>query len=372
MMLPRLSYLSRLAAALLIAGVCLVCLNMTLVDPSLPYRHVSHVTTYVRTTTRDDARVNGSSENTGNSDHVTRTGITVAQTNKTRPVNPHDFKYVINPTTLCYRKNLTYIIYIHSAPLNFKKRQAIRQTWGSSHIHKQYRLKIVFIMGVVGNSSTMQKVGAESARYADIVMEDFEDSYRNLTYKAIAGLRWVSTYCTDVTYVIKSDDDIFIDMHALMAEMQSQKVREYGTTRLIMCNQWLRMKVIRDKNSKWYIAKSEFHEDYFPPYCSGSVFIMSLDVVCAMYEESFNTEFFWVDDYYITGILAQKINLQHRRLNDNYMLNAKVAFQKFQSDKDHILKFFHVHKITDTYRMWETLGGSPYRSIMLHNVLQRL
>jgi beta-1,3-galactosyltransferase 1 len=270
-------------------------------------------------------------------------------------VNPHDFVYLINPKDICNGNKLKYMIYVHSAPRNHKKRQTIRHTWGSRTVLVKYEMRVVFIMGVVDDKVVMDQVRLESNSYGDIVVENFLDSYRNLTYKAIAGLKWVSDNCGAVTYVIKSDDDILIDMHALMEQMNSTEVKSYGTRNLIMCNQWVRMKVIRDKKSKWYISTEEFPDEYFPPYCSGSVFIMSIDAVQKLFWASLRTTFFWVDDFYLTGLLVQKVGIEHKRLNDNYMLNAKVAMEKLQNDQKHELRFFHVHKLTDIQKMWNIL-----------------
>lgn len=273
-----------------------------------------------------------------------------------KSVNPHNFQYVVNPTGLCRDRKLTYVVYVHTAPMNFKKRQMIRQTWGSKKMMLKYNMRTIFCMGVVDDTVTMQRVLMESNRYGDILVKDFQDTYRNLTHKAIAALKWVTDFCQNVTYVIKSDDDIVIDMDALIGILTSDKVQEYGHEKLILCNLWSNMKVIRDKRSKWYISEDEFKQDFFPPYCSGSVYIMTWDVVRDMYQVSRYTEFFWVDDFYVTGLLVQKINgVQHKKLNEKYDLSAKTALKDLNEDTEQKKKFFHVHKLTEIYKMWKII-----------------
>lgn len=323
------------------------------VDDKVNHKPLSYLQEYVNDAIREIDADNEIAGTLGES--VNGSGRTFNKQTTGIPVNPHHFKYVINPTTLCGASNPDFIVYVHSAPKNHKKRQMVRQTWGAKSVCKKYNMRVVFIMGLVKDKQVMNTVQLESNTYGDLVMEDFDDSYRNLTYKAIAGLKWVSKYCSDVKYVIKSDDDILIDMHALMDQLNSTQVKEYGTRNVLMCNQWLRMKVIRDKTSKWYISKEEFPEDFFPPYCSGSVFIMTSDVVNRLYWASLQTKFFWVDDFYVTGLLVKRIGIEHKRLNENYMLNARSAFEKFKKDVKHELKFFHVHKLVDIYKMWNTL-----------------
>ncbi len=39
--------------------------------------------------------------------------------------------------------------------------------------------------------------------------------YRNLTYKHIMGLKWVSTHCSNAHTVVKVDDDTFVNIFQL-------------------------------------------------------------------------------------------------------------------------------------------------------------
>lgn len=70
------------------------------------------------------------------------------------------------------------------------------------------------------------------------------------------------------------------------------------------------MKVFRDEKSKWYILKKDFKLDFFFLYCFGFVFIFSVDVCEKMYNVLFFIFFFWVDDYYIIGVLVKVINVK--------------------------------------------------------------
>lgn len=362
-MFPRVTLLYRLLAVCVFVSLIMILLQTA--DDRVHNKRLPVLLQYANEALREhDSNVdlkslgkNTKVLNTNNSANITKitNRYTDPSTTRTPPVNPHNFKFLINPKNTCKSKSLKYMIYVHSAPKNHKKRQMVRQTWGSRAVLEKYNMRIVFIMGLVDDKSTMGRVKYESNTYNDIVVENFVDSYRNLTFKAIAGIKWVSRYCDNVTFVIKSDDDILIDMHALMEQMNSTEIKSYGTKNLIMCNQWVRMKVIRDKKSKWYISEEEFPDEFFPPYCSGSVFIMSIDAVKRMYQASLDTTFFWVDDFYLTGLLVKKIGIEHKRLNENYMLNARLALDKLKEDKKHELRFFHVHKLTHIYRMWSIL-----------------
>ena len=40
------------------------------------------------------------------------------------------------------------------------------------------------------------------------------DTYRNLSYKSILGKLWVSKFCEQADFVVKADDDVFVDLYA--------------------------------------------------------------------------------------------------------------------------------------------------------------
>ena len=58
------------------------------------------------------------------------------------------------------------------------------------------------------------KLEAESRHFKDIVQGDFLDTYDNLSYKNIFGKLWVTHFCEQAEFVVKTDDDFFIDLYA--------------------------------------------------------------------------------------------------------------------------------------------------------------
>ena len=55
----------------------------------------------------------------------------------------------------------------------------------------------------------------ESLVHGDIVQGNFLDSYKNLTYKTVMGHMWVSRFCRQAEFVMKADDDIYLDLYGL-------------------------------------------------------------------------------------------------------------------------------------------------------------
>ena len=268
--------------------------------------------------------------------------------------NPHRFRYILNVNEKC-ADNTFLVTFIHTAPDHYKRRMLIRETWGNPKNFKNVVTKLIFLMGSTTNNKIQESLHYESDRFGDIVQEDFLDSYRNLTYKAISGLKWITYNCRNAKFVLKTDDDIFVHIYNLMNHLQSLNKHGIVSKRLVMCLVWYRMKVMRDKKSKWYVPKEEFKEDYFPVYCSGSAYLLSTDVAEDMYNASLHTPFFWVDDFYVTGLLAKKIGITHQKFNSVYLLNGKKFEETFVGKPGSTAVFCHIHNLNKIYYVWRKI-----------------
>lgn len=282
--------------------------------------------------------------------------------NHTHLANPHPFRYLLNAPSVCHKKKIFLIIYIHTAPSHYKRRMVIRQTWGNPKFYQDVIVRLVFVMGMTVEKPEVQDALAfESEQYGDIVQENFMDTYKNLTYKGIAALKWISEYCKHAKFVLKTDDDIFVNMFTLLRHLKSMDTHNVDTKGLIMCLVWHRMKVMR--TGKWKVSQEEFKDDYYPTYCSGSAFTLSMDAVLAMYEASYHVPFFWIDDFYITGLLPLKAGLKHKQFMSTYVLNGKQLEEKFTGPQWFTYIFSHVHNLNKIQSVWDRLvhlaNGAP-------------
>lgn len=116
------------------------------------------------------------------------------------------------------------LILITSAPTHRDARLAIRQTWG--HYAARRDIAMAFVLGATNIQSIEDSLEAESYMYSDIIRGRFIDSYNNLTLKTISSLEWVDTYCPRASYVLKTDDDMFINVLRLMAFIDKHRLEE--------------------------------------------------------------------------------------------------------------------------------------------------
>ena len=174
-------------------------------------------------------------------------------------------------------------------------------------------MRLVFVMGLSENEIVNRFVEREASIYQDIVLGNFIDTYRNLTYKYLTGLRWVTHHCNTAPFVMKTDDDVFIDIIDFTFQLKSMQVEEGSVRNLLACPINPYRSPIR-KISKWQVTYEEYPNTTYPVYCSGWSALFSQDVANKLLLISFVEPFFWIDDVYVSGFLASRLGLKHRNL----------------------------------------------------------
>ncbi|NXK15743.1 B3GT4 galactosyltransferase, partial [Herpetotheres cachinnans] len=56
---------------------------------------------------------------------------------------------------------------------------------------------------------------AEGLRHGDLLQGAFADTYANLTRKTLLLLRWAAARCPAVPFLLKADDDVFVNLPVL-------------------------------------------------------------------------------------------------------------------------------------------------------------
>ena len=216
-------------------------------------------------------------------------------------------KFLIENPNLCLSvKNLSVVVIVHSSSENFERRQIIRKTWANGKLIESLgTIRIVFMVGKPATAMIQRQIKTESYEFEDILQGDFMDTYRNLTQKGVMGFKWLSERCMNAKYVVKTDDDVIVDTFRLLTDFRKNLHRGSKT---IICELLLNSKIIRNKNSKWYVDASQMPElKRYKRYCRGYFVAFSTELIPYLYEASKSTPFFWVDDVYLYGILPSRI-----------------------------------------------------------------
>jgi beta-1,3-galactosyltransferase 1 len=180
-------------------------------------------------------------------------------------------------------------------------REFIRNSWGKYSKNDFYKTRLVFLVGT-GNTSDMEKVLTESDHYKDVILGSFQDTYRNLTTKSVFMLKWISSYCANVKYGLKADDDVFVNIPNLISVMNTKRRK---VDKFIIGSKQIGAKPIQDINSKWYTPKHDFGENVYPPYVCGPAYAFTISAAKSLYNVTRTERPFWLEDIYITGLCAR-------------------------------------------------------------------
>ncbi|XP_055296054.1 beta-1,3-galactosyltransferase 5-like isoform X2 [Sitodiplosis mosellana] len=221
--------------------------------------------------------------------------------NPNRMFDVPEFKYLISKPR-CSRNSLApyFVTLVHSSPTQFERRAACRNTWA----HSDPRTETYFLMGMVQSSSLQKRINDEDAQFNDIIQGNFIDSYHNLTYKHTMALKWFTDNCPDVKYLLKLDDDVFVNIPAMHKFLATNK----NDQKFILGIYFPPQETCRQ--GKWKISYEDIIENFVPEYASGQSVIYSNDFVREAYKKTFTTKFLWIDDLYITGYIRMQLNIR--------------------------------------------------------------
>lgn len=262
--------------------------------------------------------------------------------------NEHNFSYTISESNACRQKESIFLLVIVCiSPANIFHRQTIRETWGSI-VTKDPNVKLMFLLGNPGNVSIQSDIMKESAKHRDIIQEDFVDSYRNLSIKSVALLKWVSRFCAEAEYILKADDDMFIHIPNLVSMLKntrpSNAVIGYVNNGAVP---------IRDPTSKWYASYKEYSRILYPSYCSGTAYVLTKDSIGPIYNVSQHVNMFWLEDIFITGICRRLAKVQIINRNEFTYLKREPTACSFKRAVSG-----HRYSLTEIQKIWTEIQNN--------------
>lgn len=243
-----------------------------------------------------------------------------------------------------YGKNVDLVIVIMSAPSHIEARTAIRQTWG--HYGQRRDVSLVFMLGLTGNKNIEKLLQQEQRLYGDIVRGRNVDSYSNLTLKTISSLEWVSMYCSGVKFMLKTDDDMFINVPLLLSFVY----KHMNDRNVIFGNLAERWRPVRNKKSKYYVSQAEYEPVVFPDFTTGPAYLLSSNVVNKLHKAVLDQKYLKLEDVFVTGIVANKLGIK-RSLAEEF-LNDRIAYEPCE-----IQRVISIHMVTysEQFDLWKKL-----------------
>ncbi|KAF7647162.1 hypothetical protein LDENG_00176650 [Lucifuga dentata] len=252
-----------------------------------------------------------------------------------RHMHRRDYPTLLQPNAACgagaeeQDEPPLLLLAIKSTKLNFKNRQAIRQTWGQTGwVTGRERngsrgrtgrtaggyIRRVFLFGKNSEDVGEELSGLlhmESKRYGDMLQWDFVDTFFNLTLKDVLFWRWFSQFCSETHFVFKGDDDVFVNTPAMITFLQDQlqKPQGYKSMRDFMVGDVIAAAFpIRVADSKYFIPDS-FFQGRYPAYAGGGGVLYSGLLARRLNHMSDRVHLFPIDDVYV-GMCLVRLNTE--------------------------------------------------------------
>ncbi|XP_053611995.1 beta-1,3-galactosyltransferase 1-like [Plodia interpunctella] len=240
-----------------------------------------------------------------------------------------------------FGSELQLMIFVFTAPSHFKQRQAIRMTWGDTV--KIPNVSLAFIIGITPNESESfgysdrSLILEEDLIYRDIIIGRFIDTYNNLTLKSLSMLEWMNTYCSLVPRMLKTDDDMFINVPKLL-QFAEESLRK-NITKTIWGQIRLDKPIRNNTTHKHFVTSGEFQGDVYPNFMTGPAYLMTSDVTRDLFAAAANEPYLRLEDVFITGVLATKLRIQ--KIDVPLFYNRRIY-----GDICRLMKYISVHEIT--------------------------
>lgn len=202
-------------------------------------------------------------------------------------------------------------------------RSAHRQSISQKDLKRLGLIRIFLLAAIPEKEKFIEQKAIidEQSKFGDLLQGNFLEAYKNLTYKHIMGLKWASEDCNNAKYIVKVDDDSVFDVYHLQNYLMDL---EHSSDRYLLAGFVLANKTpIRVSASKWFVSKSEFSDEKYPPYLSGWLYITNHKTAHDLVWKSQTENFFWIDDTFVTGILAEKFQIRLLSLNKWYSANSQ-------------------------------------------------
>lgn len=227
------------------------------------------------------------------------------------PYNPTKFRFTLNPNLCSGGDDVPafFLVLVQSAVKNFDRRSLVRDTWGSVCRHNDSTTgrtalcHLGFVLGTSPDPVLEYRLRDESSRHGDLVQSDFVDSYYNLSLSTVTGLRWANENCKRYAYLLKADDDAFVNLAALREYLAGRSRR---SRRAIIGYLMKGFRPNRNRASKWFTSPQLFAKARLPDFVSGFAYAVTRDAVGPLYAAARVAPIFPFEDVYVTGMCRER------------------------------------------------------------------
>ncbi|XP_055339030.1 beta-1,3-galactosyltransferase 5-like [Paramacrobiotus metropolitanus] len=242
-----------------------------------------------------------------------------------------------------------------SRPAHAADRAAIRETWAAHG--RLCGVRVIFGFGGINDTLLQEELLAENALYGDLLqIDDIPDSYYNQTQLILRFFRWGVEHCSGARFMGKADEDTWINVFGIFGYLRLPEAGR-SVTGWIVANEKMR-KVNRPEDGlKWFLTKSEYPADTYPPYMMGYLYIFPADRIPDLLQAATRLPVHWIDDVFIAGQLPEML-----QLNLLNVAEYSFSYKEVRSERCAGRNFFIIHG-TD---------AEGKRNLFYHNCVKHL
>ena len=157
----------------------------------------------------------------------------------------------------------------------------------------------------------------------------------NLLLKVLSLFSWPDMFCTKATFLVKADEDVFIQMIKLPEfTMSIKNDKLYG-------NIWRDASPNRNQKSKDFVSFTDFEGETFYDYLSGPAYLVPIrftgKIARAKLEHTFSSI---TDDVMLTGIIPEQLGIPR--------FHSDKFSSKRQKVNCKLSKFISIHGVSST------------------------
>lgn len=244
-----------------------------------------------------------------------RTKQSVLKIRKTQ----RQFQY--NHLTLekCEERSIDLLVFIISKCSHASTRHTIRRTWAHEHVYRNYfpsvRLKFLFLVDF--NREYQRRIELEHEMHHDIVQViNLPEQYEYVTYREAAMYTFVYERCQQIKFLLKTDDDIFLNLFLLLMPPKKRSFSVYSEDDRMIIHGYpiehgLVVRSTSDSVGQRYVITSEEYAcPRYPTFLSGFAYVLSyrtLSFLLELFQR--DAQPFMLSDVYFTGLLPELFHI---------------------------------------------------------------
>ncbi|KAK7899453.1 hypothetical protein WMY93_020306 [Mugilogobius chulae] len=263
------------------------------------------------------------------------------------------------------RDSALLLLVIKTSAVNYRHRQAVRQSWGRAGWVSPQRssgqdtayVRRLFVLGTESSpdlrEASSELLRLESQHYGDLLQWDVWDTPLNGTVLQLLFWSWFRDTCGHIDFVFEGHDEAFVNTPALVSLLQDQLKGPRTHSRLqdfMMGNVVVRGQPDRSRHSHKFIPES-FYRGSYPLYPSGPGRVSSALLLQRLLQVSVRVHLFPIQQVYV-GMCMIRLNVSPGH-HPAFLPSDWTKEQEEEPCAARRVLLLHTHSPTHMLQLWD-------------------